>query len=175
MGDSEDAVDEWRDLVVSPKGLFSGFSPEPCVTKSIADVFSDRKGIWGGDDDKEMENSVFDFGKKLEDCGQGWDSSIVEDDLDVPMAGGSIVDTRAAKLGFNAPNTSSPPFSSSSPLPSPGSRSPYLITPASISPTGLLDSPPLLPNSQVLLFHILGVSIRPCLNQWVLKLDCCLY
>lgn len=175
MGDSEDALDEWRDLVVSPKGLFSVFSPERCVTKSIADVFSDRKGIWGGDDDKEMENSVFDSGKKLEDCGQGWDSSIVEDDLDVPMAGGSIVDTRAAKLGFNAPNTSSPPFSSSSPLPSPGSRSPYLIAPASISPTGLLDSPPLLPNSQVLLFHILGVSIRPCLNQWVLKLDCCSY
>jgi len=171
MEDGEDGLDEWRDLVVTPKGLLSGFSPEPCVSKSIADVFSDGKAVWGGDDDKEVGNSVFDLGTKLEDCGQGWDSSIVEDDLDVPMAGGSISDMRTAKLGFNAPNISSQPFSSSSPLPSSGSRSHYLMAPASISPTGLLDSPPLLPNSQVLLFHILAVFIKPLLDQCFLKTD----
>lgn len=148
MEESEDGLDEWRDLVVSPKGLFSGFSSEPCVAKSIADVFTDGNEILGGDDGKEVENSVFDSGGKLEDCGQELNSSVIGDDLDVGHIGGNIGERRAAKFGFNDPKISTPHFKSSSPLSSPGSHSPYLINAAGINPIVLLDSPNLVPNSQ---------------------------
>lgn len=63
--------------------------------------------------------------------------------------GGSIAERRAAKCGFNASRINTARFRTTSPLVSPSSRSPYLTIPPGISPTALLDSPILLPNSQL--------------------------
>lgn len=65
----------------------------------------------------------------------------------------SIAERRAAKCGFNAERINTPRFrkNTASPLPSPADRSPgHLTLPPGISPTALLDSPMMLPNSQVI-------------------------
>ncbi|KAL6139343.1 hypothetical protein ACLB2K_064620 [Fragaria x ananassa] len=65
----------------------------------------------------------------------------------------SIAERRAAKCGFNAERINTPRFrkNTASPLPSPADRSPgHLTIPPGISPTALLDSPMMLPNSQAL-------------------------
>ncbi|BFG37343.1 hypothetical protein CerSpe_236170 [Prunus speciosa] len=64
----------------------------------------------------------------------------------------SIAERRAAKCGFNAERINSARFRTTSPLPSPAAaaRSPCLTIPPGISPTALLDSPMMLPNSQAL-------------------------
>ncbi|KAL6142985.1 hypothetical protein ACLB2K_061260 [Fragaria x ananassa] len=67
----------------------------------------------------------------------------------------SIAERRAAKCGFNVERINTPRFrkNTASPLPSPapGDRSPgHLTIPPGISPTALLDSPMMLPNSQAL-------------------------
>lgn len=63
----------------------------------------------------------------------------------------SIAERRAAKCGFNAERINTARFRTTSPLPSPAAaaRSPCLTIPPGISPTALLDSPMMLPNSQV--------------------------
>lgn len=66
-------------------------------------------------------------------------------------AGASIAERRAAKCGFNAERISTARFRTTSPLASPAARSPCLTIPPGISPTALLDSPIMLPNSQVIL------------------------
>nr|AYD59714.1 WRKY transcription factor 55 [Ziziphus jujuba] len=65
-------------------------------------------------------------------------------------AGASIAERRAAKCGFNAERISTARFRTTSPLASPAARSPCLTIPPGISPTALLDSPIMLPNSQAL-------------------------
>lgn len=62
---------------------------------------------------------------------------------------GSIAERRAAKFGFNASRISVAKFKLSSPPSSSPVRSPYLTIPDGISPAALLDSPVMLPNSQV--------------------------
>ncbi|KAM1752858.1 hypothetical protein ACFX11_010778 [Malus domestica] len=62
----------------------------------------------------------------------------------------SIAERRAAKCGFNAERINTARFRTTSPLHSPPARSPCLTIPAGISPTALLDSPMMLPNSQAL-------------------------
>lgn len=67
---------------------------------------------------------------------------------------GSIAERRAAKCGFNAARISTARFrtaGSMAPSGEPGASSPRLTIPAGISPTALLDSPIMLPNSQVIL------------------------
>lgn len=78
-------------------------------------------------------------------------------DLDENPSGlisrGSIAERRAAKCGFNASRINVARFRSvTSPLSPAAMMSPYLTIPAGISPTALLDSPIMLPNSQVKLF-----------------------
>ncbi|GAV79848.1 WRKY domain-containing protein [Cephalotus follicularis] len=61
----------------------------------------------------------------------------------------SIAERRAAKCGFNAERINTARFRTTSPLASPVVGSPPCLTiPPGISPTALLDSPILLPNSQ---------------------------
>ncbi|CAI0438896.1 unnamed protein product [Linum tenue] len=65
-------------------------------------------------------------------------------------ARGSIAERRAATCGFKAERITSPRFgTTASPLDSSAAHSPCITIPAGISPTALLDSPVLLPNSQV--------------------------
>ncbi|KAJ9176122.1 hypothetical protein P3X46_011467 [Hevea brasiliensis] len=64
---------------------------------------------------------------------------------------GSIAQRRAAKNGFKAVSINTARFRTTSPLASPaaaGIRSPCITIPPGISPTALLDSPIMLPNSQ---------------------------
>ncbi|XP_050384256.1 WRKY transcription factor SUSIBA2-like [Argentina anserina] len=82
---------------------------------------------------------------------------IVADDKTKYGDGGSvsIAERRAAKCGFNAERINTPRIrrTAVSPLtsPAPGDRSPgHLTIPPGISPTALLDSPMMLPNSQAL-------------------------
>ncbi|CAL1385323.1 unnamed protein product [Linum trigynum] len=64
-------------------------------------------------------------------------------------ARGSIAERRAATCGFKAERITSPRFgTTASPLDSSAAHSPCITIPAGISPTALLDSPVLLPNSQ---------------------------
>ncbi|OWM86137.1 probable WRKY transcription factor 20 [Punica granatum] len=65
---------------------------------------------------------------------------------------GSIAERRAAKCGFNVAQISTARFRMSGSLPSlggSGTPSPCLTIPPGISPTALLDSPIMLPNSQL--------------------------
>ncbi|KAJ7978266.1 WRKY family transcription factor [Quillaja saponaria] len=69
-----------------------------------------------------------------------------------PTVKGSIAERRAAKCGFNfhAARINTAGFRTTSPLASPIVRSPCLTIPPGISPTALLDSPIMLPNSQAM-------------------------
>ena len=87
-------------------------------------------------------------------------SSRMEDDEDYKGVGGSksIAERRAAKFGFNAQSLNKTAlFRTASSLPSPAARSPRITIPPGISPAALLDSPIMLPNTQVsfLLFSFL--------------------
>jgi WRKY transcription factor 2 len=55
----------------------------------------------------------------------------------------------AERRGFNKINTGLVRFGATTPLVSPAIRSPWLTIPPGISPTALLESPVMLPNSQV--------------------------
>uniref|UniRef100_A0A2P2IM13 WRKY domain-containing protein n=1 Tax=Rhizophora mucronata TaxID=61149 RepID=A0A2P2IM13_RHIMU len=91
---------------------------------------------------------------------------------------GSIAERRAAKFGFNADRISTARFrtTTSSPLASPSAaRSPCITIPPGISPTALLDSPIMLPNSQpspttgtyplpVMNYESSVLSMVPCAN-----------
>ncbi|XP_050143350.1 probable WRKY transcription factor 2 isoform X2 [Malus sylvestris] len=65
-------------------------------------------------------------------------------------SGISIAERRAAKCGFNAERINTVRVSTTNPLNSPTARSPCLTIPSGISPTALLDSPVMVPNSQAL-------------------------
>ncbi|KAM1802580.1 hypothetical protein TB2_033274 [Malus domestica] len=65
-------------------------------------------------------------------------------------SGISIAERRAAKCGFNAERINTVRVSTTNPLDSPTARSPCLTIPSGISPTALLDSPVMVPNSQAL-------------------------
>lgn len=151
MEESGDGLEEWRDLVMSPnpKGLFSGFTSEPCVSKSIDDALIGGEGILGVDHE-EVENSMLDSKRKVQGTSENGlnSSSIGMGDSAGIKTGGSIAERRAATFGFNAAKISNPRFRSSSMLPSPGVRSPYLTIPPGISPTALLNSPIMASNPQ---------------------------
>uniref|UniRef100_A0A7C9EXZ6 WRKY domain-containing protein n=1 Tax=Opuntia streptacantha TaxID=393608 RepID=A0A7C9EXZ6_OPUST len=151
MEESYDGLEEWRDLVMSPipKGLFSGFTSEPCVGKSIDDGLIGEEGILGVNHE-EVENSMLGSKRKVEgSSGNGLNSSSIGMGDSVGIkTGGSIAERRAAKFGFNAVKISNPRFRSNGLLPSPGVRSPYLTIPPGISPTALLNSPIMVPNPQ---------------------------
>lgn len=151
MEESGDGLEEWRDLVMSPnpKGLFSGFTSEPCVSKSIDDALIGGEGILGVDHE-EVENSMLDSKRKVQGTSEiGLNSSSIGmGDSAGIKTGGSIAERRAATFGFNAAKISNPRFRSSSMLPSPGVRSPYLTIPPGISPTALLNSPIMVSNPQ---------------------------
>ena len=73
------------------------------------------------------------------------------------VRGSSIAERRAAKFGFNAEKISTARFRTASPLASPAAaRSPCLTIPPGISPTALLDSPIMLPNSLVISVHFVS-------------------
>lgn len=83
----------------------------------------------------------------------------VEEEQDVKPSIGSIAERRAVKTGFDAPKIDVVRFRGvASPVCSPSGRSAYLTIPAGISPTALLDSPVMLPNSQVMCFRLLIVK-----------------
>ncbi|XP_070676197.1 probable WRKY transcription factor 2 isoform X2 [Malus domestica] len=65
-------------------------------------------------------------------------------------SGSSIAERRAAKCGFNAERINTVRVRTTNPLNSPPARSPCLTIPSGISPTALLDSPVMVPNSQAL-------------------------
>ena len=85
----------------------------------------------------------------------------VEDASGIAAVRGSIAERRAAKCGFNAKRISTARFRTTSPLASPAAaavRSPCITIPPGISPTALLDSPILLPNSQVYMVKLRFLS-----------------
>ncbi|KAF3774090.1 putative WRKY transcription factor 2 [Nymphaea thermarum] len=85
-----------------------------------------------------------------------------------PVAG-SIAERRAARSGFNAARLNTARFRTASPLSSPAIRSPYLTIPPGLSPTTLLDSPVMLPNS-----HVVSSSELSHLPSWLLaSYFCC--
>ncbi|KAH9607692.1 hypothetical protein KSS87_010955 [Heliosperma pusillum] len=131
MGESMDGLDEWRDNSVS---------------NSLADISSGGESNLGANDHvNDVENSTFGVVKvsPLDGCSDS-------NELSGSSKGGeSIAERRAKKCGFNAAKISTPRFRSGSSLLSPCSQSPYLTIPAGISPHLLLDSPVLLPNSQL--------------------------
>ncbi|KAK9673473.1 hypothetical protein RND81_12G169500 [Saponaria officinalis] len=147
MEEHLEELDEWRDITMSPRGTFSDFGRDHTVNKSFGDKFSRGEGDLGGNDRvNDVENSMFGVEKAsstLEGCGNDDELSRRGKNL------GSIAERRARKCGFNAAKISSPRFRTSNPLPSLGSSSPFLTIPAGISPHLLLDSPILLPNSQL--------------------------
>ncbi|PON64704.1 WRKY domain containing protein [Parasponia andersonii] len=79
--------------------------------------------------------------------------------------GTSIAERRAAKFGFNAVKINTARFRTTSPLASPAARSPCLTIPPGISPTALLDSPIMLPNSQALPSPTTGTFPLPSFHQ----------
>ncbi|XP_077212073.1 WRKY transcription factor SUSIBA2-like [Tasmannia lanceolata] len=80
-------------------------------------------------------------------------------------SGGSIAERRAARCGFNAARLNTARFRSDSPLSSPGVRSPYLTLPLGVSPSTLLDSPVMLPNSQAQLSPTTGTFPFPSFSH----------
>ncbi|KAJ7973630.1 WRKY family transcription factor [Quillaja saponaria] len=82
-------------------------------------------------------------------------------------AKGSIAERRAAKCGFtfHAARINTARFRTTSPLASTMARSPCLTIPPGISPTALLDSPVLLPNSQALPSPTTGTFLLPPLSD----------
>ncbi|XP_031478748.1 probable WRKY transcription factor 2 [Nymphaea colorata] len=85
-----------------------------------------------------------------------------------PVAGrsaGSIAERRAARSGFNAARLNTARFRTASPLSSPAIRSPYLTIPPGLSPTTLLDSPVMLPNSHAQLSPTTGTFPGASIDQ----------
>ncbi|PIA29933.1 hypothetical protein AQUCO_05800185v1 [Aquilegia coerulea] len=159
-------IGDWRALISSPRGggngssLFSGF---------LADGFASSRSFSHILNGSDIANSSLDcikledFAKKGDEgVGGGGGSHCNEGvGLDVIMeassnwkpppgrnGGTSIAERRAARCGFNAPRLNTARFRTTSPLSSPSVRSPYLTIPPGLSPTSLLDSPVMLPNSQ---------------------------
>ncbi|KAI4350167.1 hypothetical protein L6164_010676 [Bauhinia variegata] len=79
----------------------------------------------------------------------------------------SIAERRAAKCGFNSDATriNTARFRTTSPFASPAPRSPCLTIPPGISPTALLDSPIMLPNSQAMPSPTTGTFLLPLSHE----------
>ncbi|CAN1769655.1 Probable WRKY transcription factor 2 [Linum perenne] len=73
------------------------------------------------------------------------EQTTVTGSLDTTADRGSIADRRAATCGFNADRINTPRFRTTT---TPFASSNFITIPSGISPTALLDSPILLPNSQ---------------------------
>ncbi|GAB4855858.1 hypothetical protein Ancab_024497 [Ancistrocladus abbreviatus] len=140
MEENDATVDEWRDFVFSPKEF--PFISESCQMREIHEVAGVGETLFGDKIERELESSDFNF-EMVGECENGADNQGIK-------SAGSIAERRAAKFGFNAGkiNTNTLRFRFSSPLASPAARSPCLTIPPGISPTALLDSPMMLPNSQ---------------------------
>ncbi|KAL9271731.1 putative WRKY transcription factor 2 [Drosera capensis] len=146
MEDSECGLDMWRDIDLSPGRMCSSYFSESCFTRE------DPPDVFRGGGEVEIDNDEARDG--VEDGKLGFERGAEELENGIVGEGvkswGSIAERRASKLGFNASKirTSTPKFRSSSSLMSPGARSNYLMIPAGISPTMLLDSPIMVPNAQ---------------------------
>uniref|UniRef100_A0A5B6ZQZ8 Putative WRKY transcription factor 2 n=1 Tax=Davidia involucrata TaxID=16924 RepID=A0A5B6ZQZ8_DAVIN len=143
MEENVGAFDDWRALVSSPKVLVPGFVSEEFHSKPMSEALDVEKideSVVSSDKQLEGEGVVSNGSGPVE-ASSKWKS------LGIRL-GGSIAERRAAKCGFNAARINTARFRSTSPLSSPAARSPYLTIPPGISPTALLDSPMMLPNSQ---------------------------
>ncbi|EHA8587795.1 hypothetical protein COCNU_scaffold003255G000010 [Cocos nucifera] len=99
---------------------------------------------------EEKEESIGMLGEAGEEGGGGVGGGSMEPGPSAEKSAGSIAERRAAWSGFNPnPRLNTARFRSISPLSSPGVRSPFVTIPPGLSPTALLDSPGMLPNSQV--------------------------
>uniref|UniRef100_A0A803KMQ5 WRKY domain-containing protein n=1 Tax=Chenopodium quinoa TaxID=63459 RepID=A0A803KMQ5_CHEQI len=145
MENSEEELEEWRDIMMSSKGIFSGFGPEKCGCKSIDEFLNGGEGSFGCDDG--LETSV----EKSLKFDNGSNSLMgVDDNSSVIKTGVSIAQRRANKRGLNASKLCSPRVRTNSLWPySSESCSPYVTVSTNISPRTLLESPMLLPNSQL--------------------------
>ncbi|XP_021773271.1 probable WRKY transcription factor 2 [Chenopodium quinoa] len=165
MENSEEELEEWRDIMMSSKGIFSGFGPEKCGCKSIDEFLNGGEGSFGCDDG--LETSV----EKSLKFDNGSNSLMgVDDNSSVIKTGVSIAQRRANKRGLNASKLCSPRVRTNSLWPySSESCSPYVTVSTNISPRTLLESPMLLPNSQVFSLGYLPSSIWMMLSL----LNCC--
>lgn len=92
-----------------------------------------------GEDNKNDINGFTDLGE-----------SMVESfSSEVEFKRGSIAQRRAAKLGFDDSRIHVAQFKSNPPFSSLSSCSPFFTIPSGISPAALLESPVMLPNSQI--------------------------
>ncbi|KAG9446697.1 hypothetical protein H6P81_012825 [Aristolochia fimbriata] len=147
--ETETAGGEWKSVVSSPGGLFSAFVADGFGSRSYSNASGGCNPIADGDGGSgEAEGN----GEERSVGGaESFDASTEAfADWKAPSGrnGGSIAERRAARCGFSAPRINTARFRSVSPLGSPGVRSPYLTIPPGLSPTTLLDSPVMLPNSQ---------------------------
>ncbi|KAL8166234.1 hypothetical protein V2J09_007733 [Rumex salicifolius] len=147
MEGSENAIDAWRSLAVSPKGFLPRFMSDPCFVKSYPDVSNGERTLLESNCKNDDYNSILNSEKKLEQNENGL-SSVVGTDSSPFKFGGSIAERRAAKFGFDASKINTSSFNSSSSLSSLASSSPYLLRTPGISPGALLESPMMLPNLQ---------------------------
>ncbi|KAL8130657.1 hypothetical protein V2J09_019812 [Rumex salicifolius] len=142
MKGNEDSIDNWREFMLSPKGLFPGFASDPSFSKP-----SGGSAVLDSNDKHEDHNSMLNSETKFEQH-ENELSSVVGTDNSVAKSGGSIAERRAAKFGFDVSKISTSSFKSNSSMPSPAAKSPYLLRTPGISPSVLLESPMMLPNLQ---------------------------
>ncbi|XP_042488484.1 WRKY transcription factor SUSIBA2-like [Macadamia integrifolia] len=163
---------DWRSLVSSPKGIFSALISEGFPSRSLPQILtgSDAAAAMVPADDEKAGDAPVSSDSKAE---EGRVSTSMDGKIEVsgdwkpnPVRNGaSIAERRAATCGFSAPRINTPRFRSISPLTSPGSRSPYLTIPPGLSPTSLLDSPIMLPNSQAQPSPTTGTFSLPLSNE----------
>ncbi|XP_043722820.1 WRKY transcription factor SUSIBA2-like [Telopea speciosissima] len=163
---------DWRGLISSPKGIFSAFLSEGFPSRSLSQILngSDAAAVTAHGDDEKVGDGPVSSVIKVE---EGRVSTGLDGQIEVsgdwkpnPVRNGaSIAERRAATCGFSAPRISTARFRSISPLSSPGARSPYLTIPAGLSPTTLLDSPVMLPNSQAQPSPTTGTFSLPLSNE----------
>ncbi|KAA8538878.1 hypothetical protein F0562_025570 [Nyssa sinensis] len=156
MEENVGAFDDWRAIVSRPTVLVPDLISEEFDSKPMSEALEAEK----------TDDSVVNSDKRLEEGVVSNGSGPVE----ASSSGGSIAERRAAKCGFNAARINTALFRSSSPLSSPAARSPYLTIPPGISPTALLDSPIMLPNSQAQPSPTTGTFMVPPLNHESLML-----
>ncbi|KAL5997442.1 hypothetical protein ACLOJK_008372 [Asimina triloba] len=165
MAEAEEAssVGDWRCPISSPSRntIFSSFASESFAPPSKpfsqpAEAAAENPSAF--DAKKESDPTVYEEGGAARGGGGDeelcdWKPPAAETTSAAARNGGSgvsIAERRAARCGFNAPRLNTARFRSVSPLSSPAVRSPYLTIPPGLSPTALLDSPVMLPNSQLI-------------------------
>ncbi|OVA19096.1 DNA-binding WRKY [Macleaya cordata] len=137
-----EGIDDLRALITSPRSsLFPGFLSESSFSQLLNGTHVDPTAAANSNKNTELFSigSVSDVHMR---------DSCYSNPPSGGRNGGSIAERRAARCGFNAPSINTARFRTISPLASPSSRSPYITIPAGLSPTTLLDSPVMLPNSQ---------------------------